>query len=82
MGAPRDAMCTADTVLLVVWMRASWPLDLAHRRSLLAAGHLHTKTRALLVFINAHREIRKRMDIDVAFTREYSKVSISTWNVR
>jgi hypothetical protein len=30
----------------------------------------------LLGILNAHRKIRKRMDSDVAFTREYSKVSI------
>jgi hypothetical protein len=36
----------------------------------------------MLVFINAHREIRKRMDTNVAFTKEYSKVSISTGNAK
>jgi hypothetical protein len=36
----------------------------------------------LLVFINANRKIRKRTDTDVAFTREYSRVSISTGNVK
>ena len=30
----------------------------------------------LLGILNANRKIRKRMDTDVAFTREYSKVSI------
>jgi hypothetical protein len=38
--------------------------------------------RLLLVFINAHREIRKRTDTDVAFTREYYRVLISTRNVK
>jgi hypothetical protein len=37
---------------------------------------------SLLVFVNAHSKIRKRMDTDVAFTQEYSKVSISTRNVK
>ena len=37
----------------------------------------------LLVFVNAHRKIRKRMDTDVAFTQEYSRVSyLSTGNVK
>jgi hypothetical protein len=36
----------------------------------------------LLDIFNAHREIRKRTDTDVAFTREYSRVSISTGNVK
>jgi hypothetical protein len=36
----------------------------------------------MLVFINANRKIRKRTDTDVAFTREYSRVSISTGNVK
>jgi hypothetical protein len=36
----------------------------------------------LLVFVNACRKIHKRTDTDVAFTREYSRVSISTRNVK
>jgi hypothetical protein len=36
----------------------------------------------VLVFINANRKIRKHTDTDVAFTREYSRVSISTGNVK
>ena len=36
----------------------------------------------LLVFFNAHRKIRKRMHTNVAFTREYSRVSISTRNAK
>ena len=39
-------------------------------------------SQALLVFVNANRKIRKRTDTAVAFTREYSKVSISTGNVK
>jgi hypothetical protein len=31
---------------------------------------------------NAHREIRKRTDTDVAFTQEYSRVSISMGNMK
>jgi len=31
---------------------------------------------SLLGILNAHRKIRKHTDTDVAFTREYSKVSI------
>jgi hypothetical protein len=38
--------------------------------------------RVLLGIFNAHREIRKRMDTDVAFTWEYSRVSISMGNVK
>jgi hypothetical protein len=30
----------------------------------------------MLGILNANRKIRKRMDTDVAFTQEYSKVSI------
>jgi hypothetical protein len=41
-----------------------------------------SSTRVLLGIFNAHREIRKHMDTDVAFTREYSRVSISTGNVK
>jgi hypothetical protein len=36
----------------------------------------------MLVFINAHREIRKRTDNDVTFNKEYSKVSIFTGNAK
>jgi hypothetical protein len=36
----------------------------------------------VLGIFNAHREVRKRMDTNIAFTREYSKVSISTGNVK
>jgi hypothetical protein len=36
----------------------------------------------VLGIFNAHGEIRKRTDTDVAFTREYSRVSISTGNVK
>ena len=36
----------------------------------------------MLVFFNASRIIRKRTDTDVAFTQEYSKVSISTGNAK
>ena len=37
----------------------------------------------LLVFVNAHRKIRKRMDTNVAFTRKDSRVSyLSTGNVK
>jgi hypothetical protein len=35
-----------------------------------------------LVFVNAHREIRKHMDTDVAFTWEYSRVLISMRNMK
>jgi len=31
---------------------------------------------SLLGILNAHRKIYERMDTDVAFTREYSRVSI------
>jgi hypothetical protein len=37
---------------------------------------------SLLGIFNTHREIHKRIDTDVAFTREYSRVSISTGNVK
>ena len=33
-----------------------------------------TVLESLLVFVNANREIYKRMDIVVAFTQEYSRV--------
>jgi len=38
--------------------------------------------RCLLGILSAHRKIRKRTDTNVAFTREYSRVSISTWNMK
>jgi hypothetical protein len=39
--------------------------------------------RSLLGILNTNRKkIRKRMDTDVAFTQEYSRVSISTGNVK
>jgi hypothetical protein len=41
--------------------------------SLLASTE--NRPRRLLVFVLAHREIRKRMDTVVAFTQEYSMVS-------
>ena len=34
------------------------------------------RQKACWVFLNANRKIRKRTDTDVAFTREYSRVSI------
>jgi hypothetical protein len=36
----------------------------------------------LLGIFNAYREIHKHTDTDVAFTQEYSRVSISTGNVK
>ena len=35
-----------------------------------------TEPESLLGILNANRKIRKRKDTDVAFTQEYSKVSI------
>jgi hypothetical protein len=37
---------------------------------------------SLLGIFNAHRKIHKRTDTDVAFTQEYSRVSIFTGNVK
>jgi hypothetical protein len=37
---------------------------------------------SLLGILNAHRIIRKCTDTNVAFTREYSRVSISTGNMK
>ena len=37
---------------------------------------LATAPESLLGILNANRKIRKRTDTDVAFTREYSRVSI------
>jgi hypothetical protein len=39
-------------------------------------------TSFMLVFVNANREIHKRTDTAVAFTLEYSKVSISMGNAK
>jgi len=36
----------------------------------------------LLGILNTNRKIRKHIDTDVAFTREYSRVSISTENLK
>jgi hypothetical protein len=36
----------------------------------------------VLGILNTHRKICKCMDTDVAFIREYSRVSISTGNVK
>jgi hypothetical protein len=36
----------------------------------------------MLGIFNAHREIRKRTDTDVAFIQKYSRVSISTGNMK
>jgi hypothetical protein len=41
-----------------------------------------TALESLLGIFNARREIRKRTDTDVAFAREYSRVSISAGNVK
>jgi len=40
------------------------------------ARHPMTLFTPLLGILNANRKIRKRTDTDVAFTREYSRVSI------
>ena len=51
----------------------------------LKLAHYHSPAKALeclLVFGNANRKIRKHMDTAVAFTQEYSKVSISMGNAK
>jgi hypothetical protein len=40
------------------------------------SGFFIFTTTSLLGILNTNRKIRKRMDTDVAFTQEYSKVSI------
>jgi len=40
------------------------------------ALRLHSTIQVLLGILNANRKIRKRTNTDVAFTREYSRVSI------
>ena len=38
--------------------------------------NMQANTRSVLGILNANRKIRKRTDTDVAFTREYFRVSI------
>jgi hypothetical protein len=49
--------------------------DRLSTRNLLRRKNMHL-TSYLLGILNANRKIRKRTDNDVAFTREYSRVSI------
>ena len=46
------------------------------RVKLFGHGKLRSKWEGLLGILNANRKIRKRTDTDVAFTLEYSRVSI------
>ena len=41
-----------------------------------SVGELRRSWGAMLGILNANRKIRKRTDTDVAFTQEYSRVSI------
>jgi hypothetical protein len=70
-------------------MKFSWPCwfikDFSHIAKLLTSllakdVPFEFDDACLLGILNAHRKIRKRTDSDVAFTSEYSIVSISMEN--
>ena len=75
----RNAICAAHPHIACLQESKLTHLDANKAKSFLRPN---LSDNAMLVCVNANRKIRKCTDTAVVFTREYSKVSISTGNVK